>query len=72
MISYEKYAQLRDSAGLTDYSVSKELGFKMIIYDWKAGKGTPKTENLLKIAGLFNVPIETFIVEDEPKEKCTT
>ena len=54
MISYEKYSD----------AISKELGLKMIIYDWKAGKGTPKTESLLKIAGRLGVPIENFIVED--------
>lgn len=64
MISYEKYSEARDNVGLTDYAISKELGLKMIIYDWKAGKGTPKTESLLKIAGRLGVPIENFIVED--------
>lgn len=66
MISYKAYEKLRDSAGLTDYSVTKELNFsRTLIYDWRRGKSTPKTEALLKIAGLLNVPIEKFIVEDE-------
>lgn len=66
MVSYEKYSEIRDSANLTDYMVAKETGVpKQTISDWKVRGCNPRVDTMAKIAALFGVPIETFIVDDE-------
>lgn len=61
---YDIYAKLRDERGMTDYSVAKETGIlAQTLYDWKAGRSTPKIDKLLLIAKLFNVPV-TDLLED--------
>lgn len=55
---YEIYAQIRDQRGLTDYAVAKACGFNpTTLSDWKAGKYTPKTDKIAKIAAFLGVPI---------------
>lgn len=59
---YEKYAQLRDERGLTDYAVAKETGIATATLScWKNGEYKPKAEKLLAIAKFFGVPIEYFL-----------
>lgn len=59
---YEKYVQIRDEKGYTDYRVSQETGIpKSTFSDWKAGRSAPKTEKLYAIAKLFEVPMEYFL-----------
>lgn len=58
---YSKYVELKESAGVTDYVVSKETGIPASTFaDWKAGKSSPKFEKLIKIADYFGVSIEVF------------
>lgn len=58
---YQKYAELRDKNGVTDYRVATETGItKSTFTDWKNGKSSPKLEKLMKIAKFFNVPVEWF------------
>ena len=58
---YQRYAKLRDERGYSDYKVSKEAGINpATLYCWKAGQYTPKAETMLKIAKLFEVPLEVF------------
>lgn len=63
---YDIYAKLRDERGMTDYSVAKETGIlAQTLYDWKAGRSTPKIDKLLLIAKLFNVTVTDLLeVED--------
>lgn len=59
---YNKYVELRDERGLTDYKVSLDTGIsKSTFTDWKNGRSKPKIEKLRKIAEYFNVSITEFI-----------
>ena len=61
-ILYKKYAELRDKAGVTDYEVGKQTGIATsTLSNWKAGRYTPKTDKLKKIADFFGKPIEYFL-----------
>ena len=58
---YEKYRQLRDDKGVTDYRVSKDTGItKSTFSDWKNGRSKPKIEKLQILANYFDVPLEYF------------
>lgn len=59
---YEKYAKLRDERGLTDYRVAQDTGIPAsTLSEWKAGLYRPKVDKLLKIAKLFNIPVNELI-----------
>ena len=59
---YERYIELRDKKGVTDYRVSKDTGItKSTFTDWKNGRSAPKIEKLALLAKYFDVPIEYFI-----------
>lgn len=58
---YEKYRQLRDDKGVTDYRVSKDTGItKSTFSDWKNGRSKPKIEKLQILANYFEVPLKYF------------
>ena len=60
--SYQKYVELRDSRGVSDYRVATESGVNQSTFsDWKSGRSKPKLEKLAKIAKFFEVPIEYFL-----------
>ena len=59
---YEKYLELRDGKGVTDYEVAKRTGIGASTFsDWKSGRSKPGIEKLYKIAKYFGVAIEFFI-----------
>ena len=59
MVSYEKYAEIRDKRGMTDYAVAKETGISASTFsDWKRGVYVPKLDKIAKICKLFCVTIE--------------
>lgn len=59
---YEKYADLRDKKGVTDYRVASETGItKSTFTDWKNGRSKPKVDKLTTLAKYFGVPIEYFL-----------
>ena len=59
---YEKYVELRDSKGISDYRVSEETGItKSTFSDWKNGRSNPKIEKLKILADYFGVDINYFI-----------
>lgn len=61
---YEKYLELRDSKGLTDYKVAIDTGItKSTFTDWKTGRSEPKLEKLAKIAEYFGVTVDYFVKE---------
>ena len=65
-VSYELYAKLRDSAGLTDYKVADECGMAFsVLYGWKNNDNSIGIKTLLKLSGFFGVPIETFIEKED-------
>ena len=64
---YARYAELRDSLGLTDYEVALKTGIpQSTLYDWRqrAGKN-PEAQisfsNIQKIAKLFEVSMDAFV-----------
>ncbi len=67
---YAKYAKLRDERGLTDNKVAAMTGITFsTIYDWKyrANKDPNaklSIDNAMKIARLFNVPVEALLEKD--------
>ena len=59
---YQKYVELRDQKGVTDYRVACETGItKSTFTDWKSGRSEPKLDKLQKIADYFGVGIDYFI-----------
>ena len=59
---YEKYVELRDSRGISDYRVSKDTGItKSTFSDWKNGRSSPKIEKLKILADYFGVDINYFL-----------
>ena len=63
---YQKYAELRDAAGVTDYRVAKETGVSTAtLSNWKNGNYSPKFDKLLAIAKYFGVPVEYFAEEEK-------
>ena len=59
---YQKYCNLRDSKGVTDYRVAKDTGITLSTFtDWKNGRSNPGVEKLNKIAKYFNVSMEYFL-----------
>ena len=64
MFSYQKYANLRDEKGVTDYEVAKSTGVKTsTLSNWKAGRYTPKADKIRALADYFGVSIEYFLEE---------
>ncbi len=65
---YQKYKQLRDKKGVSDYRVAEATGItKSTFSDWKTGRSKPKFNKLLILAKYFGVPVEYF-AEDENRE----
>lgn len=59
---YQKYAELRDKAGVTDYEVAKNTGVSTAtLTNWKYGRYTPKADKLKKIADYFGVSVEELL-----------
>ena len=59
---YERYVELRDKKGVTDYRVSEDTGISRSTFtDWKNGRSAPKVEKLLLLAEYFDVDVEYLI-----------
>ena len=59
---YEKYLELRESKGITDYKVSEDTGItKSTFSDWKSGRSEPKIAKLAILAKYFNVSVDYFV-----------
>lgn len=59
---YQKYAELRDKAGVTDYEVAKNTGVSTAtLTNWKYGRYTPKVDKLQSIAKYLGVSIESLL-----------
>lgn len=65
--AYEKYSEIRDRLGYTDYKVAKDTGIgTATISNWKNGKYMPKDDKLRKIAAYLGVTVDSF--KDNSKE----
>lgn len=62
---YQKYAELRDKANVTDYEVAKQTGVSTsTLTNWKYGRYKPKTDKLIALAKYFDVSLETLVETD--------
>ncbi|MBO5069907.1 MAG: helix-turn-helix transcriptional regulator [Roseburia sp.] len=67
---YQKYADLRNNAGVTDYEVAKQTGVSTAtLTNWKYGRYCPKLDKLLLLARYFGVSVEYFAEDDLEKER---
>ncbi len=65
---YRKFQRIIEKNKITPYRVAKDCGLPMsTLYDWKAGRSTPKTDKLQKIATYLNVSIEDLIETEKEK-----
>lgn len=63
---YQKYSELRDKKGVTDYAVSKATGIPTsTLTNWKYNRYSPKVDKLKTLADYFGVSIEYFLKEKE-------
>lgn len=61
---FQRYAELRDAAGLTDYSVAQKAEIATsTLSAWKAGEYKPKVEKLMRIAKVLEVDITELLEE---------
>lgn len=59
---YERYVELRNQKGLSDYRVAKDTGIpKSTFSDWKSGRSKPKIAKLKILAGYFDVAVDELI-----------
>lgn len=59
---YERYVELRDKKGVTDYRVALETNIpKSTFSEWKSGQSRPGVEKLYRIAKYFGVNMEYFL-----------
>lgn len=65
--TYENYCLIRDKKGYKDSEIATGSGVtKSTLSDWKAGRYTPKTEKLQKIADFLGVSVEYLMTGEEP------
>lgn len=61
---YEKYVELRNKKGVSDYRVSKDTGItKSTFTDWKSGRSNPKVDKLIILADYFGVTVDELLKE---------
>ena len=69
MSSYDKYAEIRDSLGYSDYRVAKETGVgTATISNWKNGKYVPKSDKMTLIADFLGVDPDEIGAEPARKK----
>ena len=75
---YERYVELRNQKGVSDYRVAKDTGIpKSTFSDWKSGRSKPKIAKLKILAGYFDVAVDELISatdetgSEEGREKMT-
>ena len=63
---YERYVELRNQKGVSDYRVAKDTGIpKSTFSDWKSGRSKPKIAKLKILAGYFDVAVDELISGSE-------
>lgn len=61
MLSYEKYAEIRNSRGMKDSDVCRITGIAQgSISDWKHGRSVPKADKIQKIADALNCSVSVM------------
>ncbi len=61
MYEYERYLELKEAKGVTDYRVAVETGISRSTFsEWKSGRSKPKFDKLIRLARYFGVAVEYF------------
>ena len=61
MLTYARYAEIRDSRGMKDSDVCKATGIAQgSISDWKHGRSVPKADKIQKIADALNCSVSVL------------
>lgn len=72
MITYEKYAEIRDSKGLKDIDVARKAGIQPSTFsEWKKGKCTPKFDKMSKIAEALGLLYFEFVEPEGSAAKAS-
>jgi len=62
MVTYEKYAEIRNSKGMKDSDVAKKAGFhQSVLSDWKRNISCPKIDKMQKIADALEMDYFDFV-----------
>ncbi len=66
---YEIFEELCEQKGVTPYRVCKETGITTAtVSNWKAGRYTPKSDKMQKLADYFGVPLDYLMYGKESEE----
>lgn len=64
-MNYEIFSELLKAHGKTVSQVSRATGISASTFsDWKAGRSTPKTDKLARIADYFSISLDEFLGTD--------
>ena len=70
---YERYVELRNQKGVSDYRVAKDTGIpKSTFSDWKSGRSKPKIAKLKILAGYFDVAVDELISATDETDNIET
>ena len=67
--SAEQLKNSRRQAGLSQEQLAEQLGVsRQAITKWETGAGMPEAENLLRLASLFGLSLDTFFSQSAGKQ----
>lgn len=62
----KRLREFRKEKKLTQKELAEQIGIKQNSYsDWETGKNEPSLENLVKLADLFEVPLDWLFGRDK-------
>lgn len=68
-MSYQRYAQIRDAAGLKDVNVAEAIqASRSTFTNWKYGRTTPKIDKIKAISELLHVDLNVLIDTQEDED----
>ena len=57
--------ELREINNITEESVNEELNYKIFsVADYESGKKEPEIKDIIKLADMFNVPVDYIVGHD--------
>ena len=67
----ERIRQCRQQAGLSQEQVAELVGVsRQAVAKWEAGTSAPSTENLLRLAGIFGVSVDSLVPQKASPAPC--
>lgn len=65
----ENLKKIRKKCALTQNDIADSFGISRSTYTyWELGKSTPSYKDLIKLSKLFDVPVQTLLLGEEPDE----